>query len=90
VRLLCRERDIVYQGFSLLTANMDVLQHPIVTDPAAQLGLLPAQVIFAFARQIGILPLTGTSNVEHMKLDLASSQITLPEKVAHRIEHIAG
>ncbi len=90
VRVFCRERGIVYQGFSLLTANMDVLQHPVVTDPADQLGLIPAQVVFAFARQIGILPLTGTSNVEHMKLDLASTPITLPDKVVHRIEHIAG
>jgi diketogulonate reductase-like aldo/keto reductase len=90
VRVFCRERGMVYQGFSLLTANMDVLQHPVVTAPAAQLGLIPAQVIFAFARQIGILPLTGTGNVEHMKLDLASTPITLPEKVVHRIEHIAG
>jgi diketogulonate reductase-like aldo/keto reductase len=69
---------------------MEVLQHPVVADPAAQLGVTPEQVVFAFSRQIGILPLTGTTNIEHMKLDLASTQITLPEKVVHRIEHIAG
>jgi len=90
VRMFCRERGIFYQGFSLLTANLEVLQHPVTTDPAAQMGVTPAQIVFAFARQIGILPLTGTTNVEHMKMDLASSEITLPEKVVHRIEHIAG
>jgi diketogulonate reductase-like aldo/keto reductase len=90
VRVFCRERSITYQGFSLLTANMDVLQHPVVTDPAAELGTAPEQIVFAFARQIGILPLTGTTNVEHMKLDLASRQLILPEKVVHRIDRIAG
>jgi diketogulonate reductase-like aldo/keto reductase len=90
VRVFCRERGIIYQGFSLLTANMEVLQHPVVTDPAAQLGATPAQVVFAFSRQIGVLPLTGTTNLEHMKQDLASSELLLSDKVVHRIENIAG
>src|SRR5260221_13305178 len=29
VRLFCGERKIVYQGFSLLTANVEVLRHPL-------------------------------------------------------------
>ncbi len=90
VRRFCRERGIVYQGFSLLTANLEVLQHPVVTDPAAKLGATPAQVVFAFARAIGILPLTGTTNPEHMKQDLASRELALPEKVVQAIERIAG
>jgi diketogulonate reductase-like aldo/keto reductase len=90
VRRFCREHGITYQGFSLLTANLEVLQHPVVTDPAAKLNATPAQVVFAFARAIGILPLTGTTNPEHMKQDLASRELTLPSKVIQAIEHIAG
>lgn len=90
VRSFCRERRITYQGFSLLTANLEVLQHPVVTEPAAKLNATPAQVIFAFARAIGILPLTGTTNPEHMKQDLASRELELPPKVVKAIEHIAG
>jgi diketogulonate reductase-like aldo/keto reductase len=90
VRRFCREHGITYQGFSLLTANLEVLQHPVVTDPAAKLGATPAQVVFAFARAIGILPLTGTTDPEHMKQDLASRKLELPEKVVRAIEHIAG
>jgi diketogulonate reductase-like aldo/keto reductase len=89
VRLFCREQGIIYQGFSLLTANLDVMQHPVVTDPAAKLGMTPAQVVFAFARQVGILPLTGTTNSDRMKQDLASLAIALPDKVVRQIEHIA-
>lgn len=90
VRQFCREHGVIYQGFSLLTANLEVLAHPVVTDPARKLGATPAQVIFAFARAIGILPLTGTTNGEHMKQDLASRELQLPPKVVQQIEKIAG
>src|SRR6266853_489482 len=72
IRRFCRETQITYQGFSLLTANVEVLRHPIVTALAAQKNATPAQIVFAFARQIGMLPLTGTANADHMKQDLAS------------------
>src|SRR5688572_6034012 len=35
VRAFCGDRSIVYQGFSLLTANPEVLQHPLVGRIAA-------------------------------------------------------
>jgi diketogulonate reductase-like aldo/keto reductase len=90
VRQFCRERGIIYQGFSLLTANLEVVHHPVVTGPAQKLRITPPQVIFAFARQIGILPLTGTTNGEHMKQDLASRELQLPAEVVQKIERIAG
>jgi len=39
VRTFCRERKIVYQGFSLLTANQEVLRHPPVIQLAESLAL---------------------------------------------------
>jgi diketogulonate reductase-like aldo/keto reductase len=90
VRQFCSERGIVYQGFSLLTANLEVLDHPVLTDPAKKLGATSAQVVFAFARQIGILPLTGTTNEGHMAQDLASRELTLPAEAVRKIEKIAG
>jgi diketogulonate reductase-like aldo/keto reductase len=90
VRLFCKERNIVYQGFSLLTANPEVLHHPPLVALATRLNATPAQVIFCFARAIGILPLTGTSSAEHMEQDLASLKLTLPPDVVLAIESIAG
>ena len=90
VRLFCRERKIVYQGFSLLTANAEVLRHPVVTGLAGRDGGTPAQVVFAFARAVGLLPLTGTSNGEHMKQDLASSGLELSSDAVRAIEGLAG
>lgn len=90
VRAFCHDRKIIYQGFSLLTANLDVLRHPTITGFATQFHATPAQIIFAFARTIGMLPLTGTSDLHHMKQDLASRELTLPAEVAPMIEFLAG
>jgi len=90
VRSFCGERKIVYQGFSLLTANPEVLRHPPFVDLAAKLNATPAQVVFSFARAIGILPLTGTTSANHMQQDLASLSLTLPQEVVRAIESIAG
>jgi len=77
VRALCDANQIVYQGFSLLTANRDVLAHAGVRALAARHGKTPAQVVFRFAQQIGMLPLTGTSDPVHMKQDLAIADFEL-------------
>jgi diketogulonate reductase-like aldo/keto reductase len=90
VRHFCRERGIVYQGFSLLTANVDVVHHALVRSLAQSLNVTPPQIIFAFARAIGILPLTGTSNAEHMGQDLASLNLVLPPEAVSAIESLAG
>jgi len=90
VRAFCRERNIVYQGFSLLTANLEVLRHPLIVDLARRASATPAQVVFAFARSIGMLPLTGTSNAEHMKQDLASLGLVLSADAVQEIESLAA
>jgi diketogulonate reductase-like aldo/keto reductase len=90
IRLFCRERNIVYQGFSLLTANIHVLGHPAVTALAQQANVTPAQIIFAFARAAGILPLTGTTSADHMAQDLASRKITLAPDAVREIESLFG
>ena len=90
VRMFCRERKIIYQGFSLLTANAEVLHHPLISAIAKRANATPAQVVFSFARAVGMLPLTGTSNAEHMKQDLASAELTLPVDEVQAIESLAG
>ena len=89
VREFCREHGIVYQGFSLLPANVDVLHSQVVARVAGRVKATPAQVIFAFARQVGMVPLTGTSSAQHMKEDLASLSIELDEAEVRAIETIA-
>lgn len=88
VREICRAYGIVYQGFSLLTANREVWADPEVRAIAQRLGTGVAQVIFRFAMQIGMLPLTGTTNPDHMKEDLEAGQLFLSTEEIQRIETI--
>jgi diketogulonate reductase-like aldo/keto reductase len=78
VRAVCGAHGIVYQGFSLLTANRQVLAHPGVHEVARRHGKTPAQIVFRFAQQVGMLPLTGTRDPVHMALDLAIRDVVLP------------
>jgi diketogulonate reductase-like aldo/keto reductase len=89
VREICQARGIIYQGFSLLTANQAVLVDPAIHAIAQRLGAGIAQVIFRFAMQIGMLPLTGTTNQRHMKEDLVADQFTLTPEEIDGIETIA-
>jgi diketogulonate reductase-like aldo/keto reductase len=88
VREICREQGIIYQGFSLLTANRDVLAEPDVRALAEREGVGPAQVVFRFAMQVGMLPLTGTTNQQHMVEDLAAERIYLSAEEVQFIETI--
>jgi diketogulonate reductase-like aldo/keto reductase len=82
VREICQTHGIVYQGFSLLTANREVVADPDLRAIAKRLGTGSAQVVFRFAMQIGMLPLTGTTSEEHMKEDLQAEQLKLlPEEI---------
>src|SRR5207237_9674268 len=90
VRAFCREHNIVYQGFSLLTANRQVLGHPTIAALAAEINATPAQIIFAFAQAAGMLPLTGTSSADHMQQDLESLSLELPLEAVNAIEAIAA
>lgn len=86
VRLFCRERGVVYQGFSLLTANVRELQHPAFQRIVKRVNRTAAQVVFRFAMQAGMLPLTGTTSAEHMRQDLAIHDFELSGEEMHSIE----
>jgi diketogulonate reductase-like aldo/keto reductase len=90
VRAFCRERSIVYQGFSLLTANAGELRHPAFQRLVARLGRTPAQVVFRFALQVGMQPLTGTTDPRHMREDLQSHDFDLSLEDLRVVEAIAG
>ena len=90
VRDFCREKGIVYQGFSLLTANGRELQHPAFLRLVARVERSPAQVVFRFAQQVGMLPLTGTTDAAHMREDLASDRFELSGEDVRLVETIAA
>jgi diketogulonate reductase-like aldo/keto reductase len=70
VREFCTASGIVYQGFSLLTANRNVLARPEMMQIAQRHGRSVPQIVFRFALDVGMIPLTGTTDAEHMQADL--------------------
>lgn len=88
VREICRTHGIIYQGFSLLTANSAIFAEPDLRTMAAKYQTGLAQIVFRFAQQIGMQPLTGTTNQQHMKEDLQSERFTLSSDELALIETI--
>lgn len=86
VRRFCKAEGIVYQGFSLLTANPQVVSGPLVRSIAKRYGRTPAQVVFRFALDVGMLPLTGTRSGQHMREDLAATDFQLEASEVEQIE----
>lgn len=86
VRAACARHGIVYQGFSLLTANRGVVAGEAVRAAAARRRVTPAQVVLRFAQQVGMIPLTGTRDPAHMRDDLALATFTLDADELARVE----
>jgi diketogulonate reductase-like aldo/keto reductase len=89
VRALCKDLGITYQAFSLLTANGPIARDPRFAAIVRRADKTPAQVVFRFAQQVGMLPLTGTTDPAHMREDLACAEFDLAEADLETIETIA-
>ena len=89
VRALCAASGLVYQGFSLLTANREALARPEVARIARRHGRTVPQVVFRFALEVGMMPLTGTTDPGHMRDDLDVFGFRLEPEEVERIERIA-
>lgn len=90
IRAFCAEHRITYQAFSLLTANAEVVQSQTIATLAAKHDATPPQIIFAFARGLAMLPLTGTCSAEHMRQDIDGDRITLDREAVDTIATLFG
>ena len=88
IRKICREHDVIHEGFSLLTANRDVLHDPQgpIARAARRLGKTREQIVFRFAMQIGMVVITGTTSELHMTQDLEVYDFELTEDEVRDIE----
>tara|TARA_R110001592_G_scaffold6515_2_gene34915 strand:- start:13942 stop:14799 length:858 start_codon:yes stop_codon:yes gene_type:complete len=86
IRAFCAEAGIHYQGFSLLTANRALVDHALVKDIAARHGKTPAQTVFRFALDVGMIALTGTKDAAHMAQDLDVFDFTLTSAEIRALE----
>lgn len=88
VREFCTAHAVVYQGFSLLTANRGVMANPQLLQIAERHGRSVAQVIFRFSLDVGMIVLTGTTNPHHMQADLSIFDFHLEPNEIQLIERL--
>jgi diketogulonate reductase-like aldo/keto reductase len=89
VREFCAANGMIYQGFSLLTANRDVLASPEMARIARHHGRMVSQIVFRFAIDIGMVPLTGTTDPDHMRADLDVFEFQLTREEVDLIQDLA-
>ena len=90
VRAVCARRGVVYQAFSLLTANGPAVHHPSTVASARHRRRSPEQIVFRLALQLGMVPLTGTSSAEHARSDLEVYDFELSADEVGTLERLAG
>jgi diketogulonate reductase-like aldo/keto reductase len=88
VRAFCADNGLVYQGFSLLTANRDMMAHPELARIATRHGRAVSQIVFRFAVEVGMIALTGTTDPAHMQADLEVFDFYLESEETERIESL--
>lgn len=89
VREYCRAQGMIYQGFSLLTANSHIFQDARLQEIGRRTGKTLAQIVFRFALDVGMLPLTGTTDPSHMREDLQALAFELRSDDIALIEQVA-
>jgi len=88
IRSFCRERQIIYQSFWTLTGNPHLLAHATMTALAIAHQRTPAQILFRYLTQIGVVPLIGTRSESHMIEDLTIFDFELTESQQYAIEQL--
>ncbi|MGE0489911.1 MAG: aldo/keto reductase family protein [Vulcanimicrobiota bacterium] len=89
-RRVAAHHQVTYQGFSLLTANPRELASRPFEQLLDETDLTAAQLVFRFALELGMVPLTGTTDPDHMAEDLAALSFSLSADQVQRLERISG
>jgi diketogulonate reductase-like aldo/keto reductase len=88
IRQWCDKNNITYQSFWTLTANPHILEHETMVRIAMRHRASPAQILFRYLTDIGIVPLTGTTDNEHMQEDLACTTINLSDEESKKLKSL--
>lgn len=90
IRRFCQSNGMVYQGFSLLTANSNIMSHPEMAKMAMDHHCSVSQLVFRFAQEVGMVALTGTTDLRHMQDDLAAYDLRLTSGEVAKIETLVA
>ena len=73
-----------------MTANRKALARPELIRIAQRHGRTVSQIVFRFALDVGMIPLTGTTDAGHMRADLEVFDFSLDPAEVERIELRGG
>lgn len=90
IRAFCAANEILYQGFSLLTANRDAMTRPEIVHIAKRHARSVNQIVFRFALEVGMVILTGTTDASHMREDLDVANFRLTPDEVEQIETLVA
>jgi len=85
IRNFCERNGIFYQSFWTLTANPQLVNSYVVHRVAKEKLKTKEQIFFRYVMELGIIPLTGTSNENHMKEDLEVLEFGLDHMIVKQI-----
>jgi diketogulonate reductase-like aldo/keto reductase len=88
IRAFCNKQRITYQSFWTLTANPHALAHATIKGLASKYRRTPAQILFRYLTQSGVVPLTGTRSEAHMREDLGLFEFELAESECAAVDEI--
>lgn len=78
----CREHSMVVEAWAPLIKG-EALSHPVITGIAGRLGWTPSQVVLAWVRACGVVPLCKSVTPSRIAENLAAGSLELgPEDVA--------
>jgi diketogulonate reductase-like aldo/keto reductase len=86
IRSWCNDHGVLYQSFWSLTANPQIVGSKRVFDIARKYGISSEQVFFIYLCQSHIIPLSGTTSLEHMQEDIAVLEMTLDQEEMQQID----
>ncbi|MCQ8127976.1 aldo/keto reductase family protein [Methylomonas rivi] len=90
LRKFCRAHGVIYQSFWTLTANPGILANAVIAALADRYRRTPAQILFRYLTQVGVVPLTGTTSAQHMREDLAIFEFELTQDDCAGVERLLG
>ncbi len=75
-----------FRSFWTLSGSPSLLQSAPVQDIVRRTGCTAAQAVFRAAQKLGVTPLSGSKDEEHMKEGLAASSIDITEAEFERVK----
>jgi diketogulonate reductase-like aldo/keto reductase len=88
IREFCEANGVIYQSFWTLTANPHILNTTIIKELSNKYLKTPAQIFFRYCTMIGIIPLIGATNKEHLESDLKIFEFTLDNEEILEIKRL--